>query len=68
MNKALLSSVMTKNGDTQKALAEAIGLSLSRFNAKINGRGGAAFTLNEADVIIDRYGLTCNEAMNIFFT
>lgn len=67
MNKALLSSVMVKNNDTQGSLAEAMGLSLSRFNAKINERENAAFTQNEMAFIIDRYKLSDNEAVAIFF-
>lgn len=67
MNKALLSSVMVKNRDTQAKLAEAMGLSLSRFNAKINEREGAAFTQTEMAFIIKRYRLTSEDAMEIFF-
>lgn len=67
MNKALLSSVMAKNHDTQVTLAKAMGLSLSRFNAKINERDGAAFRQTEMAFIIRRYGLSGDEAMEIFF-
>ena len=67
MNKALLSSVMVKHNDTQGRLAKAMGLSLSRFNAKINERDGAAFTQSEMTFIIKRYSLTNDEAMEIFF-
>lgn len=67
MNKTLLSSVMVKNRDTQAKLAAAMGLSLSRLNAKINEREGAAFTQTEMAFIIKRYRLTNDEAMEIFF-
>lgn len=67
MNKALLSSIMVKNGDTQRTLAEAMGLSLSRFNAKINEREGASFTQTEMAFIINRYSLSYSEAVEIFF-
>lgn len=67
MNKPLLLSVMVKNQDTQNKLAEAMGLSLSRLNAKINERGGAAFTQSEIAFIIQRYRLSNDEAMEIFF-
>lgn len=67
MNKSLFLSVMVKNQDTQGTLAKAMGLSLSRLNAKINERGGAAFTQTEIAFIIQRYGLTNDEAMEIFF-
>lgn len=68
MNKPLLSSFMVKNGDTQESLAKAMGLSLSRLNAKINEREGAAFTQTEMQFIIDRYHLSKDEAMAVFFT
>ncbi len=68
LNKALLMSVMIKNGDTQKTLATAMGLSLSRLNAKINERYGASFTQTEMAFIIERYHLTNEEAMEIFFS
>ena len=58
---------MIKNKDTQSTLASAMGLSLSRLNAKINERDGAAFTQSEMSFIIDRYGLSSSEAMSIFF-
>lgn len=67
MNKTLLSSVMVRHHDTQATLAAAMGLSLSRLNAKINEREGAAFTQTEMAFIIDRYGLSNDEAMEIFF-
>lgn len=67
MNKPLLTSFMVKFGDTQETLANALGLSLSRLNAKINERDGAAFNQNEMSVIISRYALTQNDAMSIFF-
>ncbi len=67
MDKTLLSSVMVKNHDTQRKLAEAMGLSLSRFNAKINEREGAEFTQTEMTFIISRYHLSNDEAMKIFF-
>ncbi len=67
MNKPLLTSFMAKFGDTQETLAKALGLSLSRLNAKINERDGASFNQNEMSVIISRYSLTQNDAMSIFF-
>ena len=68
MNKPLLKSVMAKFGDTQDSLADAMGISLSRFNAKVNERNGAAFTQTEMSFIIQRYHLSNDEAMEIFFT
>lgn len=67
MNKTLLASIMLRNNDTQSTLAKAMNLSLSRFNAKINERKGAAFTQPEMAFIIRRYRLTNDEAVEIFF-
>lgn len=68
MDKPLLNSFMAKHSDTQETLADAMGLSLSRFNAKVNERDGAAFTQNEMQFIIDRYSLSNDDAINIFFS
>lgn len=67
MNKLLLKSHMAKRGDTQSALADAMGLSLSRLNAKINETGGAEFTQTEIAFICNRYKLSGSEIMKIFF-
>ncbi len=67
MNKALLKSAMAKYGDTQETLSKAMGLSLSRFNAKVNERKDAAFNQTEMSFIVSRYQLTNDEAMAIFF-
>ena len=63
MNKALLKSAMAKYGDTQETLSKAMGLSLSRFNAKVNERKDAAFNQTEMSFIVSRYQLTNDEAM-----
>lgn len=67
MNTALLKAAMTKNNDTQATLAVALDLSLSRLNAKINETGGAGFNQNEIAAIVQRYHLSNDEAMDIFF-
>jgi len=67
MNKNKLVGVMHGNGDTQEILAGAIGISLQRFNAKINSTGGAEFTQGEIRRIKDRYDLTPDEVDDIFF-
>lgn len=66
MNSALLKSHMVKNGDTQTALAEALGISLSNLNAKINGNG-TDFRQSEIDAIKRRYHLTADDVDAIFF-
>lgn len=67
MNTRLLKIIMAAHDDTQSLLAAEMGLSLSRLNAKINERNGAAFTQSEISFIIKRYNLTGATAMDIFF-
>ena len=57
IDKARFASVMALNKDTQKTLANALGISLSRLNAKINETGGAEFKQNEIALIKARYSL-----------
>lgn len=68
MNKKLLRSKIALYGDTQQTLADAIGISVQRLNAKINGTGGAVFTQTEIEKIKERYNLTPEEVTEIFFT
>lgn len=67
MNKNLLRSMLAKNGETQKDLANLLGISLSRTNAKINETQKAQFTQNEILVIKEHYALTSKEIDEIFF-
>lgn len=63
-----LKARMKEHGDTQATLSKAIGLSLSRFNAKLNRTGGAEFDVAEIRAIKRLYGLSPEEVDNIFFT
>ena len=47
MNKDLLKGHIRSCGMTQRDVAEKMGISLSRFNAKVNATGGAEFLLGE---------------------
>ena len=67
MNKSLLKSYISRFDKTQKNLAEAMGISPSRLNAKINSYAGADFTETEMIFIKDRYGLDIDEFNSIFF-
>jgi len=67
MNKPLFNSYLAKRSDTQAALATAMGLSLSRLNAKINEANGASFTQTEMAFVIERYNLSGDEACEVFF-
>jgi hypothetical protein len=60
-------SQIVKHNETQVTVAKAMGLSLSRFNAKINEREGAEFTQGEIQFLIDRYQLTADAVKAIFF-
>ena len=68
MNKQKLVGIMHGHGDRQEDLAKAIGISLQRFNAKINETDGAEFTQSEIQRIKERYNLTSDEVDAIFFT
>ena len=67
MNKALFESKMKLHGDNQSKLADALGISLTRFNAKLNQTDGAQFTQGEIQKVKERYNLTSDEMDAIFF-
>ena len=66
MNKNMLIGVMKTHGDNQSDLAEYIGISLQRCNAKINGTGGAVFDMVEIAKIKQKYNLTAEQVDAIF--
>ena len=66
MDIRLLKSVMVKNGDTQRDLADAMCLSPSRLSAKINEKR-ADFRLRELAFIQRRYNLSSDDIYAIFF-
>lgn len=68
MNKNLLVSKMKLHGDTNADLATAIGISPQRFSAKLNEYQGAEFNQGEILKIRERYTLTDEEVVQIFFT
>lgn len=67
MNKALLRSVMTLHGDTNKSLAAFLNISEKSVSDKIN-ENNTEFKQSEIDAIIDRYALTNEQLRNIFFS
>jgi DNA-binding XRE family transcriptional regulator len=67
MNKNEFVSKMKKHGDNQSDLAKYIGISVQRFNAKLNGTGGAEFTQGEIQKVKEKYNLTSEEVDAIFF-
>lgn len=68
MNSALLKGKIRENDMTQAQLAVKIGISRSRFNAKINNKEGAEFTLGEAKDIKTVLGLDSETWERIFFS
>lgn len=67
MNKNLLRSVMVLHNDTNITLAEYLGISDSTLSLKINETNGAEFTQGEIKKIIQRYNLTAEQTLQIFF-
>lgn len=66
MNKARLRSVMTLHGDTNKDLAELLGVSEQSISCKIN-ENGTEFKQGEIAKIKDKYSLSPVEVDAIFF-
>jgi hypothetical protein len=66
MKAQLLKGIIKSKDGFQSVLAEAMGLSLSRLNAKIN-ENNAEFTQSEIAFIKDRYELDDSQVTDIFF-
>lgn len=56
-----------ENDMTQEDVANKIGLSLSRFNAKLNETGGAEFSLGEVRSMKNLFKLEPEQVDQIFF-
>lgn len=67
MNPALLKSYIVRYDRVQQNLADAMGISLSCLNAKINETNGAEFKQSEITFIKQRYHLSEAELNKIFF-
>lgn len=67
MNSKILKGKFQEHGMTQGEVARKIGISLSRFNAKLNGTGGAEFSLGEALALKQMFSLTPEQMEAIFF-
>lgn len=65
MNSNNLKAAMAKHNDTQEKLAEFLGLQISGVNARINGK--VEFRRSEINAIRERYGLSAEETIEIFF-
>ena len=66
MNKAKLKSIMTLHGDTNRDIAELLGITEQSVSCKIN-ENGTEFKQGEITKIKDRYGLSPIEVDEIFF-
>lgn len=66
MNKTELRVVMLRNGDTNKELAEFLGISEQSVSNKIN-ENGTEFRQGEIAKIKERYDLTAEQVEAIFF-
>ena len=67
MNSVLLKGKIRAKGVTQGEIATKIGLSLSRFNAKLNNTSGAEFSLGEVRALKTVLSLDSDEVESIFF-
>ena len=65
MNTNELKAVMKLNDDTQAELAKALGLQVSNINERINGK--IEFRRSEINTIRERYNLSPEETIGIFF-
>ena len=66
MKKELLRSIMVLYGDTNKDLADYLGITEQSVSNKIN-ENGTEFKLGEIRLIKKRYNLTAEQVDQIFF-
>ena len=66
MKKELLRSIMVLHGDTNKDLADYLGISEQSVSYKIN-ENGTEFKQGEIRMIRSRYNLTADQVDRIFF-
>lgn len=66
MNADILKGKIREFGMTQSDVAEQMGLSLSRFNAKLNETAGAEFSLGETQALKRILQLSAEQVDQIF--
>lgn len=66
MNKDMLKGQIRSLGMTQEDVAKKIGISLSRFNAKINETDNAEFSIGEAKRLKQVLSLSAEQLDRIF--
>ena len=67
MNKRLLRSEMVLHGDTNKTLSNYLGIAEATLSNKINESNGAEFNQKEISAIRQRYSLSNDKFIDIFF-
>lgn len=67
MNKIKLKSVIIANNDTAASLAKFLGIARTTLSAKMNEYRGAEFTQKEIQMMIERYSLSSDDVVAIFF-
>lgn len=65
MNKGEFRKAMIDNGDNQKTVAAALGLAQSALSNRLNGK--VDFRMEEIKLIRDRFKLTPEQTITIFF-
>ena len=68
MVNLILKGKIREKGLSQQDVATKIGISLSRFNAKLNNTDGAQFTLREVKDMRDLLELSPEQVDQIFFS
>lgn len=68
MNANELRAQMARYGDSAKALAKVLDRAEATLSCKMNGKRKQCFTQFEIQTMIDRYHLTADDVMLIFFT
>ena len=67
MQKRELEAVMKRHGDTGGDLAHYLGITRQTFSAKLNEKRGSEFTQGEISKIKERYNLSADSVVAIFF-
>lgn len=68
MNGNLIRARMAELGMTQAETAKAMGISLSRFNAKLNGTNDAEFSLPDIIALKNVLGFSLQDIDDIFLS
>lgn len=68
MNSNELRAQMARHGDNNIKLAKALGMSESTLSCKMNEKRNMCFSQTEIQTMIDRYSLSAEDVILIFFT